>query len=636
MGRQDDPAEMWPLMGAKVEDCEEESETCCVERSWLPRGVVLGTLLLAVVAVTGYRSRGTAANPVVVEQLDLASSIEKETSSSFSYTEETKASPLTTTTTPTTSPTSTSLTTGAPSSSKVDIVHVVLDDVGMGDLWESSDLPLETVAPRLASLRAESVELVNYYGQAFCTPARAALMTGKFTHRVGFADEDVWGARHFEITAWANFSLAGEHKFLPAYLKDLKYQTFAVGKWNVGHCNARYVPISRGFDRFFGYFGAGLAYTSHLVEASDTSLNKFFDRHGQSYELYDMSECDTSKKNDWGTEGCRVPFESNGTYTTVLFAREALKMIENATLDDPLYLYMAFHGVHDDFDVADISSTFAIEDRFAIEDALKGSAARQNFAFGLKAVDDAIGQLKDAMDLRTHRDYIMVVHSDNGAQPCDGACVGSNAPYRGLKFYDFEGGLKVPGLLYASFMPERRKGSTYNGLMHHVDWLATLLAAAGGSIKNCEDCDSKNHFDAILSDNNDTYAIRDTIAFSITNHYASLRFENFKLLVNRSDAPWYTTNYDDLASTAAVCQQASNYDFLFDLDNDPTETTNLSDDPAYSDIKNKLTSRWQKILREQYQERIHPIGFDLFRSDVIDFFVNSTSNAAKFVVPWGC
>ena len=83
-------------------------------------------------------------------------------------------------------------------------------------------------------------------------------------------------------------------------------------------------------------------------------------------------------------------------------------------------------------------------------------------------------------------DYVLVVHSDNGGSPCGTYCDSSNAPYRGMKFFDFEGGLKLPAFVYSPTRLASR--GTYDGLMHHVDWTAMLpcwhhsckLASRGG------------------------------------------------------------------------------------------------------------------------------------------------------------
>ena len=135
--------------------------------------------------------------------------------------------------------------------SRPDIVLVFMDDVGMNDLWHSTDLPKPT---EMSKLVRDGVELTSYYGQSLCSPARATLMTGKFAHKIGFSDQQ-GGVR--EVTAYSNFSVPLGHDMLPQGMKRLGYQTHAIGKWNIGHCNVKYMPWQRGFDTFVGYFTDG-------------------------------------------------------------------------------------------------------------------------------------------------------------------------------------------------------------------------------------------------------------------------------------------------------------------------------------------------------------------------------------------
>ncbi|KAH8044832.1 sulfuric ester hydrolase [Aureococcus anophagefferens] len=165
-----------------------------------------------------------------------------------------------------------------------DIVHIVLDDIGMNDLWHSSDLPA-SVMTNIKALQEGGVELSNYYGQSFCRARRC--MSGKFIHRTGFAGADVHGAVTYEITAWSNFSLAvHEHVFMSETLKAAGYENHGVGKWNLGHCNSALLPTSRGFDSWLGYFGAGIG-RMHLVGGVPSAERLL---GGVKYMLRDMSE----------------------------------------------------------------------------------------------------------------------------------------------------------------------------------------------------------------------------------------------------------------------------------------------------------------------------------------------------------
>ncbi|KAK7248490.1 sulfuric ester hydrolase [Aureococcus anophagefferens] len=116
-----------------------------------------------------------------------------------------------------------------------------------------------------------------------CAPARAALLSGRFAHRVGFSSNDPLDR---EVFPYSNYSIPLGVELLPGHLRArgrgvphlsvnvrttirrrLGYATRGVGKWNVGHCSERYLPAARGFDGFTGYFSPGLSYLDYTPDA---------------------------------------------------------------------------------------------------------------------------------------------------------------------------------------------------------------------------------------------------------------------------------------------------------------------------------------------------------------------------------
>ena len=142
--------------------------------------------------------------------------------------------------------------------SRPHIVLVTLDDVGWNDLGsQSSDLAQFT--PYMTALANDGVRLERYYGQSICTPARAALHSGKFVHRTGFSTQTM----EVEVHAFSNYSVSVKNRLLAQRLRDdANYSTTFVGKWNIGHCSEQYMPWNRGFDYFLGYMAAGLNYVT--------------------------------------------------------------------------------------------------------------------------------------------------------------------------------------------------------------------------------------------------------------------------------------------------------------------------------------------------------------------------------------
>ena len=85
-------------------------------------------------------------------------------------------------------------------------------------------------------------------------------MTGKYPIRLGL--------QHLVIGAGEPWGLPLKEKLLPQYLQEQGYSTHAVGKWHMGsHCWGA-VPVSRGFDSFFGYLNGAIDYYNKTIPAN--------------------------------------------------------------------------------------------------------------------------------------------------------------------------------------------------------------------------------------------------------------------------------------------------------------------------------------------------------------------------------
>ena len=128
----------------------------------------------------------------------------------------------------------------APSAQTPNIVFILCDDLGYGDL-ECYGSKIHT--PNLNRLAAEGMRFTNFSSaDPVCSPSRAALLTGRYPTRVGVPlvlfPLDTGGLNLDEIT-------------LASLLKGSGYKTACFGKWHLGRPN-EYLPTSRGFDEYFG------------------------------------------------------------------------------------------------------------------------------------------------------------------------------------------------------------------------------------------------------------------------------------------------------------------------------------------------------------------------------------------------
>ena len=528
------------------------------------------------------------------------------------------------------------------------ILHVVLDDVGWNDLWESSDLAPSVVSPTITRLAKEGVKLTSYYGQSYCTVARAALLTGKFVHRLGFAHDETsaWGP--LEVVGDANYSVPLGHALVPEHLGRLGYATHGVGKWNVGHCAVEYLPWKRGFDTFLGYFSDGVHYTTHAVDEYGGGVIGVDEVPGidESHTVADLVSYDGDDANFAWDGGLAFL----GRHTTEIFTREAAKRIRRAAR--PTYVWLAYHGAHDNegaLEGLDID-----EGAFAAIDATL-APERAAFARNVRAIDDGLFALKNAL-VATGRDFLVALHSDNGGFPCAQYLCSSNYPLRGAKFDFMEGALRVPALVYSpTLLGPTAAGTAYTHLFHHVDWLATFLGVATRARTPGDVADTllgDGAYDSLdqwpaLSEKRPR-GPRTRILFSVSAGGLVIRDGDFKLIADYGGADWFPPdlNTSDFTREVAkhVCFQGdAPTTFLFNVRDDPEERVNLYDDPDHANVLADLLDAGARAYDDEafdyplarawiFKEATDPEAVRL-RATWID---TSDDDVYRFIAPWGC
>ncbi|WP_051908185.1 arylsulfatase [Sphingobium herbicidovorans] len=155
--------------------------------------------------------------------------------------------------------------------SKPNIIYILLDDTGFGDLGSFGS---EIATPNLDRLAAEGLRYNAFHTRAICSPSRAALLTGRNSHSVGMGNltnvvTDAPGKRGEISHAAATIA---------EVLRPAGYSTFAVGKWHLAPMSAAHGandksqwPLQRGFDQYFGFIG-GMADQFHPELVMDNTL----------------------------------------------------------------------------------------------------------------------------------------------------------------------------------------------------------------------------------------------------------------------------------------------------------------------------------------------------------------------------
>jgi len=252
----------------------------------------------------------------------------------------------------------------AAGTTKPNILYIVADDLGWKDVgFHGSDIK----TPNIDALASGGARLEQFYAQPFCTPTRAALMTGRYPFRYGLQTTVIWSGH--------TYGLATDEWLLPQALKDAGYRTAIVGKWHLGHGDRKFWPRQRGFDSQYGPLIGELDYFTH-------------EQRGVL---------------DWYRDN--KPVREKG-YSTTLLGSEAVKIISTQDQNQPLYLYLAFNAPHTPYQAPQ-----------AYLDRYKGIAdpSRRAYAASITAMDDEIGRVVAALEKKGMRDNTLIVfQSDNG------------------------------------------------------------------------------------------------------------------------------------------------------------------------------------------------------------------------------
>ncbi|XP_068631127.1 arylsulfatase B-like [Battus philenor] len=373
------------------------------------------------------------------------------------------------------------------------IVFIMVDDMGWNDVsFHGSD---QIRTPNIDRLAYQSVILQQYYSEAICTPARTALLTGKYPMRLGMHGMPLFNSEDRGIPL--------TEKLLPAYLKELGYSTHLVGKWHVGMSRKQYLPTSRGYDTHYGMRGGFIDYyTYNKVETWPNGRL-----------LYGLDLFDNDK-----------PQHKEQRYIVDALTDRAINIIRQHNSSCPLFLHVTHNAPHAGNGGAALQPPLFS----TINNRHIANSDRRLYAEIVTHVDKSVGEIVNALsEMNMLDDTIIIFASDNGA-PTNGDFTnwGVNLPFRGKKYTPWEGGVRVPAFIWhSSFRP-----NVWNGLMHISDWLPTLLTAAGGEIDR--KIDGVNQWEAIIRNqksqrNEVLLAVED----SSRNVYAAYRYGDYKIVV---------------------------------------------------------------------------------------------------------
>lgn len=383
--------------------------------------------------------------------------------------------------------------------------------------------------PHLDTLHNRSVRFESFHVSPTCAPTRAALMTGRHEFKSGVTH-----------TIFERERLSLKAVTIAEVLRSAGYVTGIFGKWHLGD-EDQYQPNRRGFDEVFIHGGGGIGQT-YPGSCGDVPNNKYFDpviRHNGRF------------------------VKTQGYCTDVFFGQAIAWMNSQRMVGRRFFAYITPNAPHDPF----VSPGPAYEAPYHSKGLSTNAVA---YYAMISNIDENIGKLLAKLrESKIEDNTLLIFLTDNGHSIGDLY----NAGMRGMKGTPYEGGTRVPCFWYwpGTLQPGERRQ-----LIAHVDFFRTLAELAGVNLtpELAKQVEGRS-LTALLTDAGAPWADRILVthlgrwqygkAAEAKYHQCAVRNSRFKLVNNNE---------------------------LYDLENDPGETTNVID--KHPEMVDRLRTAYEK------------------------------------------
>ncbi|MEP4077998.1 sulfatase family protein [Haloferula sp.] len=444
----------------------------------------------------------------------------------------------------------------AQATDKPNIVFILADDLGSGDLsCYNKDSKIPT--PHLDSLAAEGMKFTDAHSNSsVCTPTRYGVVTGRYAWRSQL--------KRGVLNGYSKALIEEGRETVASLLKKQGYNTACIGKWHLGMNFAKngknwdYTqPIKRGpnavgFDYFLG-ISASLDMPPYALIENDKVLSQ------------PNEEIKASTYPKYWRGGAIAKDFSHEDYLP-LVGKQAVKFISAQTSDKPFFLYLPLPAPHKPVvPTADF----------------RGKTEANDYGDFVHEMDWVIGQVVTSLKKKDlFSNTLLIVTSDNASfavKESYGVVQTGHSPnhiYKGQKTDAYEGGHRVPWIV--TWPGKAAAGTTSKQVVCTTDLMATAAEVSGTTLARDAGEDSYSIVPILTGQLSDKALREATIHHSISGMFA-IRKGKWKLIVGRGSGGRTKTDKSDRNKLQ-----------LFDMEKDVGETNNIHQ--THPEIVQELTT----------------------------------------------
>jgi arylsulfatase A-like enzyme len=342
-----------------------------------------------------------------------------------------------------------SMAAGVMAQDKPNIVIIWGDDIGQSDISAYTMGLMGFQTPNIDRVAKEGMIFTDYYAEQSCTAGRSAFITGQSVFRTGLSKVGLPGAEE---------GMQPEDPTIAELLKPHGYATGQFGKNHLGDKDEM-LPSNHGFDEFYGnlYHLNAEEEPEHFDYPSEEDFPGFAERYGPRGVIHSFAD---GRIEDTGP----LTRKRMETIDDDVADRAANFIERSDKAGKPFFVWINFTHMHF---------------RTHTKPESVGQAGRWQSRYHDTMIDHDknVGTVLDKLDELGLADDTIVMYSTDNGPHMNTWPDAAMTPFRNEKNSNWEGAYRVPAMV--RWPGKIEPGSVSNEIMSHIDWMPTLLAAAG-------------------------------------------------------------------------------------------------------------------------------------------------------------